>query len=117
MGAVEQKMLLQKKWKVAKSVMARAYRALPSPTLEGREQFERLISRFHEYIDHNELGLALKRCVRLRSLLTVGAACGETLSVRLRSWGFMTACHTCARDFGLLRLESVRVSWCLAPAH
>jgi hypothetical protein len=110
MGAVEQKkkMLLQKKWRVAKAVMARAHRALPPPTLEHREQFEGSISRFHEYIDHNELGLAFEELCAAAELVTVEAACGEILSVRLRSWGFMTACHTCAKDFGLLRLEGVR---------
>jgi hypothetical protein len=56
----EQMRLLQKKWRVAEAVMAQACRALPSPASEEREQFEGLISRFHEYIQHNELGLAFE---------------------------------------------------------
>jgi hypothetical protein len=40
--------------------MARACRALPSPASEEREQFEGLVSRFHEYIQHNEPGLAFE---------------------------------------------------------
>jgi hypothetical protein len=31
-----------------------------APTLAHREQFEGSISRFHEYISHNELGLAFE---------------------------------------------------------
>jgi hypothetical protein len=56
----EQRKLLQKKWRAAKTVMARAYRALPHPTFADREQFDGSISRFHEYINHNELGLAFE---------------------------------------------------------
>src|SRR5260370_35128916 len=56
----EQKKLLEKRWRVAKTVRARAHRSVPPPTLENREQFDGLISRFHEYIDHNELGLAFE---------------------------------------------------------
>lgn len=56
----EQKKLLQKKWRVAKTVMARACRALPAPTFADREQFEGSINRFREYINHNELGLAFE---------------------------------------------------------
>jgi hypothetical protein len=60
MDAVEQKKLQQKKWRAAKTVMARACRALPPPTFADCEQFEGSIGRFHEYVCHNELGLAFE---------------------------------------------------------
>jgi hypothetical protein len=56
----EQKMVLQKKWRVAKAVMARACWSLPSPTSVDREQFEASVSRFHEFIQVNELGPAFE---------------------------------------------------------
>ena len=56
----EQEKLLREKWRIAKTVMARACQALPSPTSEERERFEGAIGRYHEYIQHNELGLAFE---------------------------------------------------------
>jgi hypothetical protein len=50
----------RKKWRVAEAVMARACRALPSPASDDREQFDGLVSDFHEYIQHNELELAFE---------------------------------------------------------
>jgi hypothetical protein len=46
----EQKQVLQKIVEGGGDLMARACRALPSPTSEEREQFEGSVSRFHEYI-------------------------------------------------------------------
>lgn len=47
-----------RRWKATEVVLKRACAALPSPTLRVRAQFEASIAQFHNYVSHNELGLA-----------------------------------------------------------
>ena len=46
-------------WKAIEAVLERARAALPSPEPAARARFEASIAQFHEYLSHNELGLAL----------------------------------------------------------
>ena len=50
---------LDKIWHVARAHMSHALDALPDPEEAVRSEFERYISEYHEFIDHNELECAL----------------------------------------------------------
>jgi hypothetical protein len=117
MVLVEQKMLLQKKWRVAKTVMARAHRALPPPTLEDREQFEGSISRFHEYIDHDELGLAFEELCAAAELVNCRGGVWRDLERAAEVMGLHDRVQYVREKFRAAPIGGRWASWCFAPAH
>jgi hypothetical protein len=50
---------LQKSWRVSETLLMRARRALPAPPLESKDEFDRCIREFEDFLSHNEFGLAL----------------------------------------------------------
>jgi hypothetical protein len=51
---------LQKQWRVTELLLRRAHSALPAPTVDVTIEFDDRIAQFHEYLNHNELGLAFE---------------------------------------------------------
>ncbi len=50
---------LVKRWKISEALLKRAHRALPRPDKNAEEQFRVFEKEFLEYLEHNELELAL----------------------------------------------------------
>jgi hypothetical protein len=50
---------LSKRWRTTEVLLERACSALPSPTPQGRVEFEAAVKEFRDYLSHNELELAL----------------------------------------------------------
>lgn len=50
---------LIKSWKVTEALLERAKRALPEPTAENKEEYQNLLSKYRQFLEHNELELAL----------------------------------------------------------
>ena len=51
---------LTKRWRATEVVLERARVALPQPGPEVQKRFDQVTSEYHEYVSHNELGLALE---------------------------------------------------------
>jgi len=60
---------LWKRWKVTEAHLRSAQRALPEPPSEVAAEFERLLSEFSSFLDHNELELALDMLQELGELV------------------------------------------------
>ena len=60
---------LWKRWKVTAAHPEHARGLLPSPSREVTAEFERLLSAYRSYVDHNELELALDLLQELGDLV------------------------------------------------
>jgi hypothetical protein len=60
---------LRKSWKVTEVLLERARRALPAPPAANEEEHRMLLARYHEYLQHNELELALDALEELGKLV------------------------------------------------
>ena len=60
---------LWKRWKVTAAHLEHARGLLPSPSREVAAEFERLLSDYRSYLDHNELELALDLLQELGDLV------------------------------------------------
>jgi hypothetical protein len=47
-----------KRWRSTEAVLERARLALPQPEHAAQAEFDQVISEYHEFLSHNELGLA-----------------------------------------------------------
>ena len=52
-------LLLLQQWKMIAALLRRAQSRLPTPSEEAREEFESAVAVAMDYLDHNELELAL----------------------------------------------------------
>ncbi|MBO0758350.1 MAG: hypothetical protein J2P54_21065 [Bradyrhizobiaceae bacterium] len=100
--------LLRKKWMVAETVMARACRALPFPTAEEREQFESSVSRFHEYVQHNELGLAFEELCDASELVGCRGGVWRDLERAAEVMGLRDRVPCLRERFGVAPIKGVR---------
>ena len=60
---------LIKSWKVTETLLERARRALPEPTAENKEEYQNLLSEYNQFLEHNELELALDMLEELGGLV------------------------------------------------
>jgi hypothetical protein len=60
---------LLKSWKITETLLKRARRALPDPSEAHMQEYMTLLARYHEFLEHNELGLALDTLEELGHLI------------------------------------------------
>lgn len=61
---------LWKRWKVCETLLKRAHSALPNPEAKEEQQFRALEKAFLEYIEHNEIELALNKLEEMGEIVT-----------------------------------------------
>lgn len=59
---------LQKRWKVTEVLLERAKRALPTPAKAQEKDYAALLAQYQQFLDHNELELALDMLEELGDL-------------------------------------------------
>lgn len=57
---------LLKSWKITETLLEPARHALPDPSEQHKQEFTTLLAHHHEFLEHNELGLALDALEELR---------------------------------------------------
>jgi hypothetical protein len=61
---------LEKGWKVTATLLERAARALPAPPKEQEQAFANLLTKYQNFLEHNELELAFDALEQLGHLTT-----------------------------------------------
>ncbi|MBC9877178.1 hypothetical protein G8O24_07435 [Bradyrhizobium sp. INPA01-394B] len=59
-----------KRWKITETVLERARNALPASPAANEHETARLLEQYREFLEHNELGLALDALEELGHLLS-----------------------------------------------
>ena len=70
---------LLKRWKIIESLLEGARLSLPVPSTENKVEYDHLLSQYKEFIDHNELGLALDYMELLGQLVPCSRAFWRSL--------------------------------------
>jgi hypothetical protein len=90
---------LLKSWKITETLLERARRALPDPSEQHKQEYATLLAQYHEFLEHNELGLALDKLEELGHLIPCRG-------------GFWRDLEKAAENMGLVdRLPALRKSF------
>ena len=63
---------LIKSWKITEALLERARRALPAAPAQHEQEAAALLAQYREFLEHNELGLALDILEELGHLISAG---------------------------------------------
>src|SRR5690349_14739432 len=90
---------LFKSWKISETLLESARHALPAPTESNEQKYAALLGRYREFLEHNELELALDTLEELGHLVRCRGGFWRDLERAAENMGLVERLPTLRKNF------------------